>query len=314
MAASDSKIVILAALGGNGLIAVTKFVAAGLTGSSAMLSEGIHSVVDTGNQALLLYGLRRSARPADAQHPFGYGSELYFWAFVVAILLFAIGAGVSIYEGVEKILHPEPIKNPMVNYVVLAFALVFEGVAWTIAFRSFQKVRRGRSFVRAVRDSKDPTIVTVLFEDTAAAVGLIVAGLGIWAAQAFDMPMLDGAASVAIGIVLAITAVFLAIETKGLLIGEGAAPETVSAIKELISVVPAMRRINDIRTLHLGPNDILVAISVDFADQLPAGTVEAAITELERAIKGRFPAVNQVFVEIQSADDHHKLRETDTST
>lgn len=313
MAASDSKIVILAALGGNGLIAVTKFVAAGLTGSSAMLSEGVHSVVDTGNQALLLYGLHRSSKPADERHPFGYGSELYFWAFVVAILLFAIGAGVSIYEGIEKIRHPEPISNPLVNYVVLGFALVFEGVAWTIAFRSFQKVRRGRSFVRAVRDSKDPTIVTVLFEDTAAAFGLIMAGLGIWGAHAFDLPMLDGVASVAIGVILALTAVFLAIETKGLLIGESAAPETVADIQNLLLAVPAVRAVNDIRTLHLGPHDILVAISVDFADGLPAGTVEAAITELERAIKQRFPAVTNVFIEIQAAEAHQELAEAASS-
>ena len=220
MAAHASKIVIYAALAGNLLIAVTKFVASLYTGSSAMLSEAIHSLVDSGNQGLLLYGIKKSQRPADDRHPFGYGMELYFWAFVVAILIFAVGAGVSIYEGVLKILEPHPIQNPMINYIVLGAAMVFEGAAWTLALKEFRATKGSKGWIATVRDSKDPTLFTVLFEDSAAMAGLIVALIGIWLSQALEMPWLDGAASVLIGCILAGTAALLAYECKGLLIGE----------------------------------------------------------------------------------------------
>ena len=239
--ASGSKKVIFAALVGNALIAVTKFFAASITGSSAMLSEGIHSLVDTGNQGLLLYGIKRAAKPADEKHPFGYGAELYFWAFVVAILIFALGSGISIYEGVQKILNPHEMSDPTINYIVLAAAMVFEGVAWNIAYREFKSVKGNRSFMQEVRDSKDPTVFTVLFEDTAAMLGLIVAMIGIYLAHALAMPALDGVASIVIGIILAVTAMLLAYETKGLLIGESASPEVVEAIKVLIGDVKGGR-------------------------------------------------------------------------
>ena len=224
MSDHKNKRVIYVALAGNAAIAVTKIVAAMLTGSSAMLSESIHSIVDTGNQSLLLYGMRRAGRPADERHPFGYGREIYFWAFVVAILIFAVGAGVSVYEGIHKIQHPTQITNVGINYAVLAIAMVFEGGAWWVAYRAFDSSRGRRSVIAAVRDSKDPSIFTVLLEDTAAMLGLLIAFLGIALGQWLDIPELDGFASIGIGCILAGAAMLLATETKGLLIGEGADP------------------------------------------------------------------------------------------
>ncbi len=307
MAATGSRKVIYAALAGNALIAVTKFFAASVTGSSAMLSEGIHSLVDTGNQGLLLYGIRRAKRPADAKHPFGYGAEIYFWAFVVAILIFAVGAGVSIYEGVQKIFEPHPIDNININFIVLALAFVFEGAAWWIAFRSFESSRGKRAFIDAVRESKDPTLFTVLFEDTAAMLGLVVAFAGITGAAWLGLPWLDGAASIFIGVILAVTALLLAIETKGLLIGEGADPEVTKAIRGLVAATPTVHALNEIRTLHRGPNDVLLALSIDFEDNLTVGKVENAIFQLETAIKDRFPAVKRLFIEVQSAEHHDEM-------
>ncbi len=305
--AAGSKKVVVAALVGNFLIAVTKFGASVYTGSSAMLSEGIHSLVDTGNQGLLLYGLRKSKQPADEQHPFGYGAELYFWAFVVAILIFAVGAGVSIYEGIDKVLHPHPVTNISVNFIVLALACVFEGVAWSIAYREFETTRGKRGFLEAVRQSKDPTVFTVLFEDTAAILGLFVAFLGIAGASWLDLPWLDGAASIVIGVILAVTALLLAIETKGLLIGEAAAPELTGDIRAIVEATPTVDRLNEVRTLHRGPNDVLLALSVDFEDNLTAGKVEDAIYQLENVIKQRFPIVRRLFIEVQSAAHHDEM-------
>lgn len=302
--ASGSKKVIYAALTGNALIAVCKFVGASITGSSAMLSEGIHSVVDTGNQALLLYGMKKAEKPADEKHPFGYGAELYFWAFVVAILIFAIGSGISIYEGVSKILHPHAMGDPTINYVILAMAMVFEGVAWYIAYREFNVARGSRSLIQAVRDSKDPTIFTVLFEDTAALLGLAVAFIGIFLAQYLNIPALDGVASIAIGVILAVTAGLLAFETKGLLIGESAAPEMVEAVKELIKDVKGVDRLNEIRTLHRGPNDVLLALSIDFENDMTVGVVEDEIYKLELAIKAQYPVVKRIFIEVQNKRHH----------
>lgn len=302
--ASGSKKVIYAALIGNGLIAIMKFIAAGMTGSAAMLSEGIHSLVDTGNQSLLLYGMHRSKRPADEKHPFGYSSEIYFWAFVVAILIFAVGAGVSMYEGVQKVIHPHPITDPTINYIVLSLAFVFESVAWGIALKEFSTTKGKRTYVQAVRESKDPTVFTVLFEDTAAMLGLIVAFVGIYCADTFNMPVLDGVASIVIGLILAGAAWVLAYETMGLLIGEAAAPEVTEAITSIIDATPTIDTLNEIRTLHRGPNDVLLAISVDFEDNVPAGKVETAIYQLEIAIKQRFPVVKRLFIEVQSAKHH----------
>lgn len=302
--ASGSKKVIYAALVGNALISVTKFVAASITGSSAMFSEGIHSLVDTGNQGLLLFGIWRSKRPADEKHPFGYASEIYFWAFVVAIMIFAIGAGISLYEGIQKTLHPHPINDPTINYVVLGLAMAFEGVAWYIAFREFETTRGKRTIFEAVAESKDPTIFTVLFEDTAAMLGLFVAFVGIYCAQTFGIPELDGVASIVIGLILAGTAMVLARETMGLLIGEAAAPEIVTRIREIVEGNKSVVALNEIRTLHRGPNDVLLALSVDYKNNISAGKVENTNYAMELEIKKEFPVVKRLFIEVQSAAHH----------
>jgi cation diffusion facilitator family transporter len=302
--------VVYAALIGNTLIAISKFVAAFVTGSSAMLSEGVHSVVDTGNQGLLLLGMRRAERPPDAQHPFGYGAEIFFWAFVVAILIFAVGAGISFYEGIYKLLNPHPIERPYVNYIVIALAFVFEGVSWWIAYREFRRAAdRHRPFkiFSALRQSKDPTVFTVLFEDSAALLGLLAALLGIAAVHVLDWEWADGVASLVIGAILAGAAIMLANETKGLLIGEAASRPVVKGIHDIIAKTPNILNLNELRTLHLAPDEILLAISLDFADGLSSEQVEEAVSQIESKIKRRYPEVTRVFIEVQSKRRHEQF-------
>ena len=299
MSKPSSKKVIFAALIGNALIAVSKFIAAAVSGSSAMLSEGVHSVVDTGNQILLLLGLKRSTKPADDNFPFGHGKEIYFWSFVVAILIFAVGAGISIYEGVHHLLHPRPIDNPMINYIVLGIAMVFEAGALYVAWKGFNEQRNGRGYVEAVRRGKDPTLFVVLFEDSAAMLGLIVAFLGILAAQLTGIHWFDGAASVVIGIILALTAAWLAWESKALLIGESADPAVVRGIREIVGADADVTEVHEVLTLHMGPDFILVNVAADFADGVPSERVESAINRATRAIKEAFPEVRRVFVEAE---------------
>ena len=295
--AADSKVVIYAALAGNAAIAVTKFVAAAITGSSAMLAEGIHSVVDTGNQGLLLLGLRRAKRPPDTQYPFGHGKEVYFWSFVVAILIFAVGAGISLYEGIHAVLDPHPVTNALVNYVVLGLAIAFEGVAWWFALRGFRRAKGGLGYVEAVVRSKDPTIFVVLFEDSAALLGLVVALAGIAGAQATGAWWLDGAASIGIGCILAGTAVWLAVETKGLLIGEAARPAVIRDLRERIAAHDCVRSVNEVLTLHMGPEFILVNASVTFDPDARADRVAAAVTAIDRDLRASWPEVRRVFIE-----------------
>lgn len=306
--AHGSKTVVYAALGGNALIALTKFAAAFWTGSSAMLSEAVHSVVDTGNQVLLLFGMRRAEQPADNLHPFGYGRELYFWAFVVAILIFAGGAGISLYEGIEKVRHPSVVTDAYINYIVLGFAILFEAAAWFVAFRAFNRVRGDLGFFQAVHQSKDPVLFTVLFEDTAAMLGLLVALVGIWLGQVLGMPVLDGVASLLIAAILATTAVILAVECKGLLVGEAVVPEVRHGIRGIILEQPGILEINELRTMHLGPEDVLVNLSVDFADDLDASALEASVAAMETAIKSRYPQVRRLFIEAQNWRAHHDDR------
>ena len=306
MSSSGSKKAIYAALAGNSLIALTKFAGSAYTGSSAMLSEAIHSLVDTGNQGLLLYGLKRSKKPADERHPFGYGMELYFWAFVVAIVIFALGAGVSIYEGVKHILHPRIITNAYINYIILGLAIVFESGSWWVAYREFRTSKGDMSFLEATRRSKDPALFTVLFEDTAALLGLIVALIGISLAQVLDVPELDGIASVVIGLILAATSGLLAYETKGLLVGEATDPDTVDGLRSILTSAPGIDRVNELRTLHFSPQDILVAISADFSPSLDSNAVEGQVAELERDIKNAYPGITRVFIEAQSISAHQR--------
>jgi cation diffusion facilitator family transporter len=298
---SGSTRTVYAALIGNLLIAVTKFVAATLTGSSAMLSEGVHSLVDTGNELLLLYGLKRAARPPDHSHPLGHGRELYFWSFIVALLVFALGAGVSFYEGVSHILNPHPIEEVSTIYVVLGLSFVFEGITWGIALKQFRAEKGRLGYVAAVRRSKDPTTFTVLFEDSAALLGLAIAFAGIFAAERLGWPELDGVASLGIGAVLAATAIFLARESKGLLIGEPALPKVQEAILETVRRDPAVQHANGVLTVHLGPDQVVAAVSAEFEDELTAPEIEACIERLEDAVKREHPQVVTLFIKPQSA-------------
>ena len=298
---AGSNKVIYAALLGNLLIAITKFAAAGFTGSSAMLSEGVHSLVDTGNEILLLYGLHRARRPPDRTHPLGHGREIYFWSFIVALLVFALGAGVSIYEGISHILTPHPVENVQVNYVVLLLSILFEGYSWRVALKEFRREKGKLGYLEAVRRSKDPTTFTVLFEDSAALVGLVTALAGITLAQLLDMPELDGVASVGIGLVLAATAIFLARESKGLLMGEPALPEVQRSILEIAGHDPAVERANGVLTVQMGPDQVVVAISVEFADELQATAIEECVERLEQALKAAHPEIAGIFVKPQSA-------------
>jgi cation diffusion facilitator family transporter len=296
MSTSKSKIVVYAAAAGNGLIAVTKFAAAAYTGSSAMLSEAVHSVADTGNQALLLYGMHRADQPPDELHPLGYGRELYFWSFIVAIIMFTLGAGVAFYEGVQHVMHPTETTNPIVNYIVLACAFVFEGVSWAIALREFRRTKGGLGYFEAMRASKDPIGFTVLFEDSAALLGLVIAFAGTFLGQYLGMPILDGVASLAIGAVLAATAIVLARESKGLLIGEPATRAVRESILATLKEIPAIERGQIAFTVHMSPDEIVVAFNLEFQDHLTAPQIEKATTELERAVHRRHPDVIAVFV------------------
>jgi cation diffusion facilitator family transporter len=302
----NSKKVIFAALGGNAAIAVTKFAAAAYTGSAAMLSEAVHSLVDTGNQMLLLLGIKRASRPPSVDHPFGQGLELYFWAFVVAVLIFGFGAGVSIFHGVEKIRHPHPIENAWVNYLILLLAILFEGAVWAVALDAFRAEKEKKGWLEAVRFSKDPTIFTVLFEDTAALLGLLTALLGVFLAQTLDMPVLDGVASLVIGLILAVTAAFLGYECQSLLTGEGVDKATRSSLKRLIIDQPGVERINELLTMYFGPNNVLLAISCDFENTLSAESVEQTVSELERRLKEAHAEVQRVFIEAQSFEGHRR--------
>lgn len=297
--ASGSKKVIIAALIGNSLIAVTKFIATGITGSSAMFSEGIHSVVDTGNQLLLLLGLKRSRKAADKDYPFGYGKEVYFWSFVVAITIFGVGSGISIYEGIHSLSDPHPIENAFINYIVLGLAMIFEAGAWYFAWKEFNKSKGNLGYFEAVRKEKDPTTFVVLFEDSAAMLGLLVAFAGVALGQWTGNLLFDGIASLIIGVILAGTAAWLAYETKGLLIGESADKKVINGVKELASSNQAIKTVNQVLTLHMGPEYILVTLSIDFKDSLKAGELEQTTAELTKDIKKAFPRVKRVFIEAE---------------
>ncbi len=314
MEAHSSKKAIYAALAGNLLIAITKFGAAAYTGSSAMLSEAIHSLVDTGNQGLLLYGIRRSSHPADERHPFGYGMELYFWAFIVAILIFAVGAGVSFYEGVIKLLNPHPVTSPLVNYAVLAAAMVFEFGSWWVAFGEFRRSKGPLGYFAAVRESKDPAIFTVLFEDTAALMGLVVAFAALALGQATGTEAFDAIGSMLIGVLLAVTAVLLAYESKGLLIGESANARVTSGLRDLAAQHEGVARVNELLTMHLAPRQVLVNLSLDFENDLSSYDVEAVVSDLETRMREAFPEVTRVFIEAQSRAAHIQRAETDAET
>lgn len=296
----ESRLILFAALAANLGIAIAKFVAAAFTGSSAMLTEGFHSVVDSFNQLLLLYGQKRASRPPDDRHPLGYGRELYFWSFVVAILIFSTGAGLSIYEGIHHIRNPEPIRTPWINYVVLALSLMLEGASWTIAMREFGAAKGELGWWEAVRHSKDPPSFIVLFEDSAAMFGLAIAGIGITLSIVTGDPRWDGAASVVIGLALAGVALALARESKDLLIGEPADPLLEAAIRATLDRRPEVSGVNEITTVHLGPRNIFVGLSVDFEDLVPVGRIEAMIAEAETELRDRWPSIRAIYIKPQA--------------
>src|SRR5665213_21733 len=301
MAASKSKTVVYAAAAGNLLVALTKLIAAAWTGSSAMLSEAIHSVVDTGNQALLLYGLHQAAKPPDATHPLGYGRELYFWSFIVALLLFTLGAGVDFYEGYSHIMRPNEIADARISYIVYACAAVFEGTSWYVALHEFRKAKGDAGYIEAIRHSKDPPTFIVLFEDSAALIGLAIAALGTFCAEHFSMPVLDGAASLGIGVVLTLTAFALARESKGLLIGEPASSRLRDAILAVARRTDGIDSAQIVFTVHMAPDQVIAALSLEFRDSLETPEIERAIAELERAIHEAHPEVIAIFVKPQAS-------------
>ena len=301
---SPSRTIIYVALAANLLISATKFVAAFVTGSSAILAEGIHSLVDTSNEVLLLYGRRQAKLPPDEQFPFGHGKEVYFWSFVVAILVFAVGSGLSIYEGIEHLLHPRQIIHPYVNYIVLGLAVLFEGSSWNIARRELARTKGTRGYLEAIRRAKDPSVFVVFLEDSAALIGLGVAFIGILLSQLSSIYYFDALASVIIGLILGITASFLAAETKSLLIGESANKEVVQGIREIASLTAGIEHVNEILTMHMGPDFILVNLSVEFADSASADDIEVIIGRMDRRIKQDYPKVKRVFVEAEAWRSH----------
>lgn len=293
-----NPIAVYGAMAANFVIAVAKFVAAGATGSSALLAEGFHSVVDTGNQALLLLGLRRSRKPPDSMHPFGYGQELYFWSLIVATLLFAVGGGLSVYEGVLHIIDPVEGGDPTWNYIVLAVAALSEGTSFFIAVREILREREvGESFWQALRDSKDPSVFVVVGEDAAALAGLAVAFLGVWMGHRLGMPALDGVASVVIGLILCVVAVFLAVESRHLLLGESADAPLVEDIRVLVAGDPDVRRVRPPMTMHLGRDTVLLNLDVEFRPQMDAPALTSAVRRLERKIRARDGRIRHIFIE-----------------
>ncbi|TDU32662.1 cation diffusion facilitator family transporter [Panacagrimonas perspica] len=296
----STRLSVYAALAGNLLVAATKTVAAVWTGSSAMLSEAVHSFVDTGNEILLLYGMRRSMRQADPEHPLGYGRELYFWSFVVAVLVFALGAGVSLYQGISHIRHPQPISDPLVSYVVLGFCFLFEGASWWVALRQFKAAKGSLGYYEAFRHSKDPPSFMVLFEDSAALLGIAIAALGIFAATTLDAPVFDGIASILIGLVLAGTAALLARESKSLLIGERADRRLSASIMRIAEEQRPIFSANGLLTIQLAPNQIVAALSLEFADDIRASEIEERVHTLDLRIRERHPEVVALFVKPES--------------
>lgn len=295
--ATESRVAIFAAIAGNAAIAATKFVAAAVTGSSAMLSEGIHSLVDTGNGALLLLGVKMSQKPPDATHPFGHGKELYFWSLIVAIFVFALGGGMSVYEGVTHITRPHQLTDPKWNYVVLGFAIVFEGISFLFALRAFRKEMGEQSVWQTVHASKDPTTFTILFEDTAALLGLLVALVGIFLGHQLQNPSLDGVASIVIGVILAVVAGFLAYESKGLLIGEAVDQETLDSIRAIAGADSSVVEVRKALTMHFGPQEVLLTLDIRFQKELTSTGIAAAVDRLEKKIRDRHPQIRRIFIE-----------------
>lgn len=304
-----SRFVLFAGLAANLLVAATKFAAAGFTHSSAMLSEAIHSLVDSTNETLLLYGAHRARQPPDREHPFGHGREVYFWSFVVSLMMFVLGAGVSIYEGVRHFIAAEPVEHPFANYVVLAVAGVFEAASWWISFREYRTRKGARGYLQAAQETKDPTVVIVFLENCADLVGIALAAAGTAAAQILGDGRWDAVASIAIGLLLGAIAAFLARETKKLLIGEAARPALVEAVGRLARQEHGVACYNGMLTIQLAPREVVMALSLDFDGGLRASQVQDVVASLEAAIRKRHPEVVLVLVKPQSPESYRKAHE-----
>jgi cation diffusion facilitator family transporter len=295
---SGSLKVIYAAIVANLGIAVSKFIVAAITGSAAMLAEGIHSAVDTGNELLLLVGERKSVKPADAKHPFGYGKELYFWALIVALSIFSLGGGLSIYHGIDALRHPEPLQDPTWNYVVLGVSALFEGYSWNVSRKALNQLRKpGASLWQAVHASKDATVFTVFIEDSAALIGLAIAALGIVLGQFFNNPYFDPAASVLIGLLLVGAAFTLARETGGLLVGESIGVEATRKVRDVFEKDPAIDSIGSLQSMQLGPDEALLTAAVQFRRGMRIDEVEDAIERLEKAVMALYPSIKHIYFE-----------------
>jgi cation diffusion facilitator family transporter len=305
-AADGSKRAVWAALVGNVLVAVTKTGAAVFTGSSAMLSEAVHSMVDTGNEVLLLYGMRAAGKRADRDHPAGYGRELYFWSFIVALLVFALGAGVSIFQGVHRVISPQPIDSPIVSEVVLGLSFLFEGYSWIVSLRQFRQVKGELGYYEAFRKSKDPPLFMVLFEDTAALIGIVIAAIGTVLATSFGLPLADGAASILIGLVLACTSTLLARESKSLLIGERADSALIKSILDIANASCGSSKANGVLTIQMAPKEIMAAMSFEFDDRLTAPEIEEMIASIEHRIHEAHPEVTSLFIKPQNPQQYSK--------
>ena len=311
MSAPASKKALFAALAANAGIAIAKFGGAAYTGSSAMVSEGIHSLVDTGNQILLLFGLKDASRPADESHNFGYGLRLYFWGFVVAMAVFALGSGVAIYEGIEKVFHPHPIQNAWVNAIILLLSIGLEGASLMVAIKQVrtEALRRGLSTFETIRRHRDPTIFAVIYEETAAMAGLVAALIGISLSVAFDMPVLDGVTSIVIGIILAFTALGLARQCYVLMTGQSADPDIEDRLYEILESVLHIRHVNEVRTMHFGPNEVLILASAEFHPDTKAGTIQNIVSDVEEGMRREFPQVRRLYIEPQTNEDHEEALE-----
>jgi len=310
MAASSNR-AIYGAIMANTAIAISKFIASVFTGSSAMLSEGIHSLVDTGNGILLLIGIRKSKKPADDTHPFGYGKEVFFWSFVVALLIFALGGGLAIREGIKHLQHPQPMTNFGWNYLVLILAMIFEGAALRVALQEFNTTRGSKPFFRALKDSKDSATVAVVIEDTAALIGLVIAFSAVFLGQITGWVYFDGIGSVLIGVLLVSVSLFFAIECKALLIGEGLLPENIGKITNILEEEKCVLNFRRPLSLYFGPRQVLVNLDVNFADDLTSDEIEETIDRIESRIKAALPMVNRIYIEAETLGRRSREKKPD---
>jgi cation diffusion facilitator family transporter len=293
--AQETKTAIVAAIVGNLAIATTKFFAAAFSGSSAMLSEAIHSLVDTGNGALILLGIRNSRKPPDFEHPFGHGRELYFWTLMVGVLIFGVGGGMSVYEGITHLTHPTPIESAKLSYIVLGLSAIFESVTWYFGWKAFSKESRGRSIIDVIHSTKDPTSFSVLLEDSAALLGLVVALVGIFLSQYLNEPYFDGAASIVIGLLLCTIATIMVHESRGLLVGEGVDRKTLEDLRAIVKADKDVAHVQHLHTIYQSPRTVLLVIELRFHDDISAVDIREATRRLKANIQERYPEIKYVF-------------------